>query len=186
MKNILIISSSVRKGRKSLRVALYFKNYIENKKLGAAEILDLAELQLEIYEERLRYQESPTDEMLILHEKIESADGIIIVTPEYNGGIPASLKNVIDLLTDEWYHKPIAVSTVSSGAFGGSQVIISLQFTLWKLYALVAPAMFPVPKIEDQFTEEGEAKEKEGTDKRAEKFLKELFWLIEANEKMKS
>ncbi|MEO5644726.1 MAG: NAD(P)H-dependent oxidoreductase [Bacteroidia bacterium] len=186
MKNILIISSSVRTGRKSPRVALYFKNYIEDKKLGKVEILDLAEMDLPVFSERLRYQESPTNEMLVIHEKVFAADGIIIITPEYNGGYPASLKNVIDLLTDEWYHKPIAISTVSSGAFGGSQVIISLQFSLWKLHAFIAPAMFPVPKIEDQFNEAGEPKDKDGTDKRAAGFLKELIWLVDANEKMKS
>lgn len=184
MKNILIISSSIRTGRKSPRVALYFKNFIEDKKLGTAEILDLAEMQLPVFTERLRYQENPTNEMLVLHEKITSADGILIVTPEYNGGYPASLKNVIDLLGDEWYHKPIAISTVSSGAFGGSQVIVSLQFTLWKLHALIAPAMFPVPKVEEMFDEAGQPKEKEAVDKRAGNFLKELFWLVEANSKM--
>lgn len=186
MKNILIISSSIRKGRKSPRVATYFKNFIEDKKIGAAEILDLAELQLPVFTERLRFQENPTDEMLMLHEKITTADGIIIVTPEYNGGYPASLKNVIDLLGDEWYHKPIAIATVSSGAFGGSQVITSLQFTLWKLRAFIATAMFPVPKVEEMFDESGQPKEKEAVDKRAATFLKELSWLMEANEKMKS
>ncbi|MDQ3111523.1 MAG: NAD(P)H-dependent oxidoreductase [Bacteroidota bacterium] len=185
MKNILIISSSIRTGRKSPRVSTFFKNFIEDKKLGQAEILDLAELQLPVFNERLRYQENPTEEMLMLHDKIESADGIIIVTPEYNGGYPASIKNVIDLLGDEWYHKPIAISTVSSGAFGGSQVIMSLQFTLWKLHALIAPAMFPVPKVEDAFDESGHPKDKEGTEKRAAYFLKELIWLMDANAKMK-
>jgi NAD(P)H-dependent FMN reductase len=184
MKNILIISSSIRTGRKSPRVATYFKNFIEDKKLGTAEILDLSELQLPVFNERLRFQENPTDEMLSLHEKVTAADGILIVTPEYNGGYPASLKNVIDLLGDEWYHKPVAISTVSSGAFGGSQVIISLQFTLWKLHALTAPAMFPVPRVEDMFDEAGQPKEKELVDKRAGAFLNELVWLMEAKEKM--
>jgi NADPH-dependent FMN reductase len=53
-------------------------------------------------------------------------------TPEYNGGYPASLKNVIDLLDYEWHRKPVVISTVTSGAFGASQVLISLQFILWK------------------------------------------------------
>ena|ERR1041385_6400698 len=185
MKNILIISASVRTGRKSPRVAQYFKNFIEDKKTATAEILDLAELKLPLFDERLRYQQNPTDEMLRSHEKVVNADGVIIVTPEYNGGYPASLKNVIDLLYDEWYHKPIAISTVSSGPFGGSQVITSLQFSLWKIGAHVATAMFPVAKVEETFDENGVPKEKEITDKRAGNFLKELSWFIEANDKMK-
>jgi NAD(P)H-dependent FMN reductase len=185
MKNILIISSSVRTGRKSPRVATFFKNFIEDKKLGAADIFDLAELGLPLFTERLRYQENPTEEMLLVHDKISSADGVLIITPEYNGGYPASLKNMIDLLTDEWYHKPVAIATVSSGAFGGSQVITSLQFSLWKLHALIAPAMFPVPKVEDMFDESGQPKDKEAVEKRAASFLKELTWLMDANAKMK-
>ncbi|CAN5347350.1 NAD(P)H-dependent oxidoreductase [soil metagenome] len=185
MKNILIISSSVRKGRKSHNVALYFKNFIEANKYGNSEILDLAAMQLPVFDERLRFQESPTTVMLELQKKVTTADGILIVTPEYNGGYPASLKNVIDLLYDEWYHKPIAIATVSSGPFGGSQVITSLLFTLWKIRALVVTAMFPVIKVAETFDDSGNATDKAATDKRATVFLNELFWMINANEKMK-
>ncbi len=116
--------------------------------------------------------------------KIKLADGIIIVTPEYNGGYPASLKNVVDLLYDEWHRKPIAISTSSDGSFGGTQVITSLQFTLWKIRAWTVPAMFPVPKVHESFDEEGNATDKTGTDKRAKFFVGELLWCIEANRRM--
>ncbi|MGV2480467.1 UNVERIFIED_CONTAM: NAD(P)H-dependent oxidoreductase, partial [Salmonella enterica subsp. enterica serovar Weltevreden] len=69
--------------------------------------------------------ENPTQEMLQLAKTITEVDGVIIVTPEYNGGYPASLKNVIDLLYAEWKRKPIAIATVSAGPFGGSQVVTS-------------------------------------------------------------
>ncbi len=117
-------------------------------------------------------------------EKILGADGVIIVTPEYNGGYPASLKNVVDLLYDEWHRKPVAISTVSGGAFGGTQVITSLQFSLWKMRAWTVPAMFPVPKVQDNYDEEGKAHDTEATDKRADHFLQELLWCIEAKGKM--
>ena len=41
--------------------------------------------------------------------------------------ISASLKNAIDLLEDEWKHKPIGIASVSSGPFGGTQALVSLQ-----------------------------------------------------------
>ena len=185
MPNISIISSSVRLKRNSHRVALYFKKYLEENKLANAEILDLNEYQFPIFEERLKFQTNPTAKVLEFADKIKKADGIIIVTPEYNGGYPASLKNVVDLLYAEWEHKPIAISTVSNGAFGGSQVITSLQFSLWKIKALVVPAMFPVPKVQESFDETGNPIDKEGTDKRAAGFVKELLWMTEAVAKMK-
>lgn len=184
MPRIVIISSSVRSGRMSHRVALYFRNYLEGNKLATVELLDLKEYNFPLFEERLRFQKNPSISVVEFARKIKSADGVLIVTPEYNGGYPASLKNVIDLLYDEWYHKPVAISTVSGGDFGGAQVITSLQFTLWKIHAWTVPAMFPVPLIGDSFDENGNPADKAGTDKKAAGFIKELFWCVEAKNRM--
>jgi NAD(P)H-dependent FMN reductase len=184
MKKIAIITASVRTGRKSDRVALYFKNFLEAQNLAAVTILDLAEYQFPIFNERLKSLVDPSPATLSFAEEINAAAGIIIVTPEYNGGYPASLKNVIDLLYAEWKRKPIAISTVSAGAFAGSQVITSLQFTLWKIGALTVPAMFPVPTIDKSFDENGVPSDQAGTDKRATAFINELLWIMEAKQKM--
>ena len=184
MKNISILSACVRKGRNSHRVALYFKKYLEEHQLANVTIIDLADYNFPIFEERLRLIPDPTPAMLSFADEVTKADGIIVVTPEYNGGYPASLKNVIDLLYAEWKRKPIAIATVSAGAFAGTQVITSLQFTLWKIGALTVPAMFPVATIEKTFDEDGNPTEKEATDKKAAVFVKELIWWIEAKQKM--
>lgn len=186
MPHIAIISSSVRTGRASHRVALYFKNFFENNGLATAEVLDLTEYKFPIFDERLKYQKQPSAETLAFAEKIKSADGVLIVTPEYNGGYPASLKNVIDLLYDEWHRKPVAISTVSDGDFGGTQVITSLQFSLWKIRAWTVPAQFPVPRVQAAFDESGQATDPAGTDSRATKFINELLWCIEAKKRMTS
>lgn len=183
---IVIISASVREGRNSHRVALFFKNFIETNNLATVEVLDLQQYQFPIFEERLKFQKNPSIMVTEFANKIKTADGIIIVTPEYNGGYPASLKNVIDLLTDEWKRKPIAISTVSAGGFGGMQVITSLQFSLWKLQALTVPAMFPVPKVSEAYDEQGNPSDKAGTEKRAKSFIDELLWIMTAKNKMEN
>jgi len=178
MPKIAIISASVRKGRKSHSVALYFQKYLAEKQLAETEIIDLQAYSFPIFEERLRLIENPTEHMLQLAKTITEVDGVIIVTPEYNGGYPASLKNVIDLLYAEWKRKPIAIATVSAGAFGGSQVITSLQFSLWKIGALTIPAMFPVPTVEKAFSEDGVPTDQEAMGKKAGTFVNELlFWM---------
>ena len=91
---------------------------------------------------------------------------------------------MVDLLYDEWRRKPIAISTVSDGSFGGTQVITSLQFSLWKIRAWTVPAMFPVPKVKEAFDESGNPSDKTGTDKRAQAFLSELIWCMDAAAKM--
>jgi NAD(P)H-dependent FMN reductase len=184
MPNIAIISASVRTGRNSHRVALFFKQFIVDNNLGDASIIDLNEYQFPVFEERLKNLEHPSASVLDFADKIKTADGIIIVTPEYNGGYPAALKNVIDLLYAEWHRKPLAIATVSEGAFGGSQVITSLQFTLWKIGAWVVPVMFPVPKVKESFDEAGAPTDAAATNKRAQAFVKELLWCIEATKRM--
>lgn len=184
MPHIVILSASVRTGRNSHRVALYFKKFLEENKSATSEILDLTAYNFPVFHERLQHQESPSAEVIDFANKIKSADGVIIVTPEYNGGYPASLKNVVDLLYNEWRRKPIAIATASDGVFGGTQVITSLQFSLWKIRAWTVPAMFPVPKAQSSFDEEGNPADKVVTDKRAAGFVNELLWCIEANKRM--
>jgi NAD(P)H-dependent FMN reductase len=184
MHHIAIISSSVRIGRNSHRAAVFFKKFIEENNIATVEILDLNEYRFPVFDERLRFQTDPPANVLDFAAKVKTADGILIVTPEYNGGYPASLKNVVDLLYDEWHRKPVAISTVSNGIFGGTQVITSLQFSLWKIRAWTVPAMFPVPKVQEAFDENGNPSDKTGTDKRAQAFLNELIWCMDARSAM--
>ena len=181
MRHISIISSSVREGRKSHNVSLYFKNYVTENKLATADIIDLKEYNFPIFEGTLKTMIDPAENVLEFAAKIKSSEGIIIVTPEYNGGYSASLKNAIDLLYEEWKHKPIAIVTVSSGPFGGSQALISLQFTLWKMRAWTIPAMFSVPTVDKAYDDNGNAMDKSNSDKLAAIFITELLWCIEAD-----
>ncbi len=185
MRHISIISSSVREGRKSHNVALYFQNYLLENKLCTTEVIDLKAFNFPLFDSTLKTMNDPAENILDFAKRIKSSDGIIMVTPEYNGGYPASLKNAIDLLYEEWQHKPIGIATVSSGPFGGSQALIALQFTLWKIKAWTIPAMFSVPTVDKAYDEKGIAKDKSTSDKLAEVFIKELLWCIEADKGQK-
>lgn len=179
MPHIVIISASVRTGRVSHRVALYLQNYIAEQTMFTKEILDLNTYQFPIFEERLQYQKDPEAKVLEFADKIMKADGVIIVTPEYNGGYPASLKNVIDLLYKEWHHKPLAIATCSDGPFGGTQVITSLAFSFWKIGAWLVPGKFQAVKIKEAYDESGKPVNKEASDKAAAGLLKELTWAMD-------
>ena len=175
MPHIVILSSSVRRERKSHRVALYFLHYLKENKLATSEILDLKEYDFPIFEDTIKTLQNPSKKVVEFSKKIKEADGIIIVTPEYNGSFPASLKNAIDLLYDEWSHKPISISTVSSGIFGGTQALVSLQFILWKIGAQVVTNMFPVPNVAESFDATGKAVDKAAMDRLAKLFVAELI-----------
>ena len=183
MYNIIIISSSVRTGRNSHRVALFFKKFIEENQLASVEMVDLMEYNFPIFEERLSKTENPTAEMTKFANQVKSADGIIIVTPEYNGGYPASLKNAIDLLYPEWKRKPIALAAVSDGQYGGSQVLTSLSFSLVKIGATVVPSMYRVGNVQATYDENGNTCDPK-VPKFARSFLDELTWYVEAKKRM--
>lgn len=58
-----------------------------------------------------------------LQSQVQAADGILLVTPEYNNGIPGVFKNAIDWMSRGpglamWVGKPVAVIGASPGAFG--------------------------------------------------------------------
>ncbi len=176
MQQILIISSSIRTGRKSDRVALYLMHQINSRKDATATIVDLHEYNLPLFHERLSNLPSPPDNLIYLADAIKSANIVIIVTPEYNGGYPAALKNMIDVFFAEWKRKPVAFATVSSGPFAGMNVITSIQYVMWKLGACTVPAMFPVATVEKGFDENGLPTDPENTNKRATTFIEELIW----------
>lgn len=54
-------------------------------------------------------------------ETIDRYDSFVFVTPEYNHGVPAALKNAVDVLGPEWAHK--AAAFVSYGANGGVRAV---------------------------------------------------------------
>ena len=62
---------------------------------------------------------------LAMAETIRAADGVIIVTPEYNYSVPGALKNALDWLSrvspQPFAGKPVAIQTASPGAIGGAR-----------------------------------------------------------------
>lgn len=185
MPHIALISASVRTGRKSHRVALHLQKSAEQAG-HTVDMLDLLEFKFPLFEERIKNMKEAPANVVDFAERIRRSDGVIIVTPEYNGTPPASLKNVLDLLTDDWAKKPIAISTVSAGAFGGMQCITSLVFAFWKIKGWVVPAMLPVPKVQEAFAEDGTPADPEGWAKRTKAFIDELVWAIEAKRRMQA
>jgi NAD(P)H-dependent FMN reductase len=181
MSNIVIISSSIRPDRKSHRIALFFNQYIVENKLASVEIIDLMECNFPLFNNPLKYLENPDNSVVTFAQKIKMADGIIIVTPEYNGTYPASLKNAIDVLYEEWRHKPVGIVTASAGPFAGTQALIALQFTLWKMKAWTITEMFSAPNLQHTYDDTGVPANRKESDELAQIFMKELIWCMNAN-----
>lgn len=110
----------------------------------ATEVLDLRDIALPFLDEPTP---PSTGQRTLSHSQawsdtINSLDGVVFVTAEYNGGYPAPLKNAIDFLKDEWAELPGAI--VSYGGAGGTGSAAQLRTVLTQLrvdLADVSPAI---------------------------------------------
>jgi NAD(P)H-dependent FMN reductase len=112
-------------------------------------------------------------------DAIIAADGLVIVTPEYNHGYPGSLKSVIDLLLKEYIHKAVAFVGVSAGPWGGTRVIESMVPMVRELGLAVTFSDLNFPNVRAKFDGDGNLLDA-AYDKRVTGFLDELVWMATA------
>jgi NAD(P)H-dependent FMN reductase len=109
-------------------------------------------------------------------DAIIRADGLVIVTPEYNHGYPGSLKAVLDLLLKEYIHKAVAFVGVSAGPWGGCRVIEACVPMVRELGLAVTFTDLNFPKVASKFDEKGTLLD-EAYEARVKDFLDELTWM---------
>ena len=112
-------------------------------------------------------------------DAIIKADGLVIVTPEYNHGYPGVLKSVLDLLLKEYIHKAVAFVGVSSGPWGGTRVIEAMVPMARELGLAVTFTDLNFPKASTKFDADGNLLD-EAYEKRVEGFLDEVVWMASA------
>ncbi len=133
---IKVIIGSTRQNRFSEKPAKWIFEQIKSIEGVSAELLDLRDYPMPFFEEPVSPSSAkePYKNPIVQKwtAKIVEADAFIVVTPEYNHGYPAVLKNAFDYVFSAWNKKPIAF--ISYGSAGGArsieqlrQVVIELQ-----------------------------------------------------------
>jgi NAD(P)H-dependent FMN reductase len=135
-----IITGSTRPNRKSPDVAKWVMEIASKRSDAAYELVDIQDFGLPLLDEPMppsmgNYQKPHTQRWAA---KIASLDSFVFVTPEYNHGIPAALKNAIDFLFAEWNHK--AAGFVSYGGAGGARAVEQLRLVLAELHVATVRA----------------------------------------------
>jgi NAD(P)H-dependent FMN reductase len=156
MAKIGIIVGSIRQGRVSDTLAKWVA--VEVAKQAEAEVLDLIDYPLPLFDEPVPPRYNPNRELKpevkMWVEKVAEFDGYVIVTPEYNRSMPGALKNALDTLGNEVVDKPVA--TVSHGSVGGAQATASLRITLPGNGMVTIPtALFFTDKVGEAIDAEG-------------------------------
>lgn len=155
-----VIVGSTREGRLGERVAKWVVGEAEKQEGWEVELLDLKELNLPLYHEALQPAELqknyPDEAVKSWSQKIEQKEAFIFITPEYNHGLPASLKNAIDWLYPEWNDKAAALVSYSNGNGGGIRALEQLRQTLAHVGVATVQQETTIARAQDHFSPKGE------------------------------
>ncbi|HEV7553001.1 MAG TPA: NADPH-dependent FMN reductase, partial [Candidatus Angelobacter sp.] len=160
-------------------VAQFTVDWLRHLDRVRTELLDLEELDLPMMEERLRFRDDAPASVLEFSARIEQADSIVIVTPEYSGGYPGVLKNALDYLRPEYKRKPFGIITVSAVETGGILCLNALRQVVLHMGGVPIPASLMVARVQEAFDAEGNPADVAFT-RRAKTFFHELMWFTEA------
>ncbi len=130
-----VIIGSTRQNRVSEKPAQWIYEYAKTKPELEVELLDLRDYPLPFIDEPtspMNLKGNYSDERVrTWAKKVAEADGYIVVSPEYNHGYPAVLKNAFDVLYPEWNNKPVGF--VSYGVLGGARGVEQLRLVAIEL-----------------------------------------------------
>jgi len=186
MYNLKIIIASTRPGRKGPALAHWIFEVSRKHIEFSAELLDLAEINLPFMDEpnHPRLQQYTKEHTKKWSAQIASADAFIFVTPEYNFGYPATLKNAIDFLNNEWLYKPVAFVSYG-GIAGGTRSMQALKQVLTSLNMVPVLEAVNVPFFTKYIDEQNKFNADEGINKAAEGMMKELLKWTETLKQMR-
>ncbi|MEO8574039.1 MAG: NAD(P)H-dependent oxidoreductase [Pyrinomonadaceae bacterium] len=169
---IPLILGTPRKNRESENVARWVFGRIEAREDIGTEFFDVCDFDIPHGE----YGQEIKDRFPEWRDAITKADGLVVVTPEYNHGYPGSLKAVLDLLLKEYIHKAVAFVGVSAGPWGGTRVIEACVPMVRELGLAVSFTDLNFPAVKSKFDEQGNLLD-EAYEKRVQGFLDELAWM---------
>lgn len=176
--DFLILVGTAREGRKTVRPA----RAVEKKFKEAGhevEFFDLKQKDIPPLGNRTyKEDEEPVpDDIRDLSHKVEEADCLVIVTPEYNHSIPGILKNTLDYLYPEYDDLPFAYVTDSAGGFGGIRAVSHLHDITLGLGGFPGPSV-QVSNVGNVLDEDGKILD-ESLEQRLEGFVESVEDYVE-------
>ncbi|MBP3040074.1 NAD(P)H-dependent oxidoreductase [Bacillaceae bacterium Marseille-Q3522] len=129
MKLAIINGSPRKNGRTRIAAAYIAEKY-------QAELIDLSDGSIPLFNGEEK--QNQLSAIINLRKTIASADGVILTSPEYHGGMSGALKNALDFLSSEQFaYKPVALLAVSGGGKGGINALANMRTVGRGLYANV-------------------------------------------------
>ena len=183
---IAVLLGSVRVDRQGIKAARLLVTALE-KRGHEAVLVDPMEVRLPLLDRM--YKEYPKGgapaELEQLASLYRRADGFLLVSAEYNHGVPPALKNLLDHFLEEYFWRPSAIACYSAGGFGGVRAAMQLRMILGELGMPSIPSLFSIPRIGEALADDGQPKD-ERTTKQMERFLDEFEWYAHALRRQRS
>jgi NAD(P)H-dependent FMN reductase len=170
--NLPVLLGTNRKQRNSVHAAKWLVGEMQKRTDIETRVFDVSEFALPHDD----YGQGLKDQFPEWRDAIIQADGLVIVSPEYNHGYPGTLKAVLDLLLKEYIHKAVAFVGVSAGPWGGARVIEALVPMVRELGLAVTFTDLNFPSIQKKFDEQGNLLD-HAYEQRVGDFLDELVWM---------
>lgn len=128
MPNLMVVVASTRPTRVGMAVGRWFVERATEHPAFDVDLVDLAELDLPFMDEpeHPRFARYVHDHTKRWSARVKAADAFVFVTPEYNHGYNAPLKNAIDFLHHEWEHKPVGFVSYG-GVAAGTRAVQQLK-----------------------------------------------------------
>lgn len=175
MLNLKIILGSTRPGRKGEPVANWFYELAVKQAVFNVELLDLLKIDLPFLDEpeHPRFKKYTHQHTKDWSATIDSADAIVIVTPEYNYGYPAPVKNALDFIYQEWNYKPVGFVSYG-GVAAGTRSVQLLKPVVNALKMVAMADNVNIPFIAKHVDEQNKFITDDTIDKSAKTMLGEL------------
>jgi NAD(P)H-dependent FMN reductase len=118
-------------------------------------------------------------------EKVSAADAYVLVTPEYNHGYPAVLKNALDHVVRPWRQKPVGFVGYG-GAGAGVRAVEQLRQVVVELEMIPLRQQVSIPNVYLAFGPDGTLTDPTGPDRQASAVLDELTSWSRASSEMRA
>ena len=178
MARIAVVYGSVRTDRQGIKAATFLAKELRGRGRDVT-LVDPIDYQLPLLDKMYKEYENPPVHMKQLAETFDAADGFVIVTGEYNHGVPPALKNLLDHFQEEYLFKPSAIASYSAGSYGGVRAAVQMRIIASELGMPTISSMFAIPQVQNNFDEKGKLLT-DGFDRRVNRFLDEFDWYVEA------
>ncbi len=176
---IPVIYGSVRSERQGIKAARFMERRLRDRGHDVT-LIDPMVTRLPMLDRMYKeYAGDAPAEMQRLAELYRKADGFLIVSGEYNNGIPPALKNLLDHFLEEYFWRPSAILCYSAGQFGGVRAAMQLRMTLAEMGMSSIPSILAVPKVATAFNDEGQPVS-QSLASQTDRFLDEFEWYAKA------